>query len=221
MKPEAGRSRGDQHGAVLVERLEREHPGGPAADELSVPEPIAWPIGPADRRRAHAPKTMNTAIPLAVAVRNTEPSNEIATTIETADGELERRRATIRSGHQSPISPVTSSRGVEDRRRRARRRQRRRGGGRAGAASGSTGRTSSGWSSPRSASPRTTPSVRKTPARRRGTWWRTSRGRRWSRRRRVSARSRQADGCRRSCGRLARRRDRKGRRRPPSARGRR
>jgi hypothetical protein len=53
------------------------------------------------------PKTMKTAIPLAVAERNTEPSSEIAATMETPTASSSAG-STIRSGHQWPISPVTS-----------------------------------------------------------------------------------------------------------------
>ena len=69
----------------------------------SIPSPIC-PIRPATRP---APKTMNTAMPLAVAVIATEPSTEIAAMSTTAPAS-ESAGSTTRLGHQPVNAPVIS-----------------------------------------------------------------------------------------------------------------
>ena len=72
------------------------------------PEFSASPIVPSSPETSPAPNTISTPMPFAVAVRNTEPSSEIAATTATASA-IRSPDATGWSGHQSPITPVTTT----------------------------------------------------------------------------------------------------------------
>ncbi len=104
---------------------------------------------------------MKTAIPLAVEDRTTEPASDSAHTIATAAASSIAGSST-RSGHQPPATQMITAASrntvttyaaqtTEAAAQRA-----------SSSARRDTGRTSSGCSSPRSASPRTAPSVRNT-----------------------------------------------------------
>ena len=108
-----------------------------------------------------APNSMNTAIPLAFADSSTEPARESTESTATAAASISAG-ATVRSGHQSlnalvitvaarkttiTYTPQTLAAAANRPASTVRR---------------CTGRTNTGWSRPRSASPRTAPSVRKT-----------------------------------------------------------
>ena len=57
-----------------------------------------FPSSPATRP---APKTMNTAIPFAIELRNTDPSSDTAATIATPPASS-NPGVTMRSGHHDP-----------------------------------------------------------------------------------------------------------------------
>src|SRR3954454_16221853 len=107
------------------------------------------------------PKSMNTAMPLAVEERTTDPSSESAITTSTAPASSTPGQR-MRSGHQWPVSPVidsatkyTASTYATQTSAAPRKRESR-------SVARPTGRTTSGCRSPRSASPETTPRVRNT-----------------------------------------------------------
>ena len=175
---------------VLVERLERERPRGGPGDVLERLRPIASPTCPSSPAVSPAPKTMKTAMPFAVAVRNTDPRSDSAATIATAARELE-------TGHDDTVRPPAADDARDDHRRGVDDGDVH-GAGRSGSARTARGAASAGRAAGRRAAaagrarrlraPRRASGRR--PGRRRGRGWRTSPARRSSRRRASASRRR-------------------------------
>ena len=95
---------------VAVERLEGQQPARRCRrSTAAVPEFRASPIVPSSPATSPAPNTMSTAMPFAVALQeHRAAASEIAATAATASA-IRRPEATGWSGHQSPMTPVTTT----------------------------------------------------------------------------------------------------------------